>query len=379
VPSDNGLPGSYNYVRNSVKIIVNAYTGTVKLYAAPPPVYYVDGRLQREPVDPILKAWESVYPNLILPYAQMGSELQALMRYPQDMFAVQAAVYGRYHLTNPKDFYNNGSAWSLSPTDGAGSPNQTIKVSVKYDKQGYPVSKVAARMDPLYQVYALPGSSTPEFTISDAYVTAAPNGSGQVSSSSDTVYNLSAFMVGLSDPSDYGQLDVYRSPPGTILGPVQADAKMNSDPGASSRISLLNREGSSVLLGNVLMVPLNGSMLYVRPFYVTSSSTPSPYLDDFIVVYQGRTGFGPTLSSAIDQVLNGTTPPPPPTKGGQTVGELLAAAQSAYEQGLAVLKSEGAAGLGQYQADMARAAAYVNEAAALANGRSSATHGRSKT
>jgi uncharacterized protein len=364
VPSDNGLPSSYNYVRNSVKIVVNAYTGKVHLYASPA-VTGANGTI----TDPILRVWASVYPGLIQPYSSMNTELQAHMRYPEDLFSIQAAIYGRYHITNTSEFYNNGSGWSLSPTDGAGAPNQTLKVSAQYDKQGYIVSETAARMDPLYQVYTLPGQSTPQFTLSDAYVTASANGSGAVSSSTTSVYNLTAFMVALSDPNDYGDLYVYRPPPGTTIGPVQADAKMNADQAASSKITLLNREGSKVLLGNVLMVPLDGSMLYARPMYVTSQSTSFPLLDYMIVVYKDKTGFSSSLAGALAQVL-GTPSPTPPTKKGTTAAELYADSQNEYQLAQTALEN---GQLGLYQSEFKKAYTEAIEAYQLQSGTKSST------
>lgn len=345
VPGDNGLPSSYNYVRNSVKVVVDAYTGQVWLYAAPP--------IPGQKPDPILKAWESIFPGLIHPYRSMPSSLQQHMRYPEDLFSVQAAIYGRYHLTNAFGFYNNGSGWSLSPTDGAGSPNQTLRVSTKYDKEGYAVSSTVARMDPLYQIYALPGSSTPVFTLSDAYVSAGASSSGSsASSGSSPVLNLRGFMVAQSDAattgkSTYGELTVYRPPEGT-LGPVQADSKMNADKAASTQITLLNREGSKVLLGNVLMIPVDGSMLYVRPMYVTSQATSYPLLEDFIAVYNKQTGFAPTLLQAVEQAVTGMSAPPPPSTKGKTEAQLLSDAQQEYQAAIAALQGSHP-NLGQYE------------------------------
>lgn len=349
VPSDNGLPGSYNYVRNSVKIVVDAYTGQVWLYAAP--------TIVGQAPDPILKAWESIFPGLIQPYNNMPTVLQQHMRYPEDLFSVQAAIYGRYHLTNPFGFYNNGSGWSLSPTDGAGSPNQTLRVSTKYDRQGYVVSSTVARMDPLYQIYALPGSSSPVFSLTDAYVSAGANASGSsVSNGSSGVLNLRGFMVAQSNATGtgtaytYGQLTVYRPPEGT-LGPVQADSKMNADKAASTQITLLNREGSKVLLGNVLMIPVDGSMLYVRPMYVTSQATSYPLLEDFIAVYNQQTGFAPTLYGAVEQAVTGMSAPPPPSTKGKTEAQLLANAQQEYTSAIAALQAN-PPNLGLYETDI---------------------------
>ena len=289
VPSDNGLPGSYNYVRNSVKVIVDAYSGQVTLYAM-------------DPTDPVLKAWSSAYPGLIQPLIKMPTDLRAHLKYPADIFSIQAAIYGRYHITNPSAFYNNGDGWSISPTDGAGPPSNTIQQAKQFDSQGFLVSEQAARMDPLYQIYTMPGTTNPAYTLTDAYVPASAGNGG--SSSSTPVLNLSAFMVALSDPSDYGNLYTYVSPhSGTTVGPVQADSQMDANAVASKQITLLNTNGSQVLLGNVLMVPINGSMLYVRPMYVTSTATELPVLAYVIADYNDKVGFAPTLAGTLSEVF----------------------------------------------------------------------------
>ncbi len=337
-PTDSGLPSSYNYVRNSVKIIVNAYTGKVQLYAAPqgPGIG----------TDPILKAWESAFPNLIHNYSSMSIALQDHMRYPEDLFSVQAAVYGRYHLTNPSAFYNNGAGWSISPTYGSGKPTASLRVTNSYNKQGLVVSTTAARMDPLYQLYSMPGSSIPELTLTDAYVAASTNNEVTVSSTNSDVFNLTAYMVATSNAvqgyggskEDYGQLYAYHAEEGVTLGPVQAVSKMGSDQVASKAFSLLNTQGTHVLLGNILMVPLGGSILYVRPAYEVTNSTGLPALTDVLALYKTRIGFASTMQGALDQALYGT--PGPSAKKGVTAAQLLAAAQQAYQSAQSALAAK---------------------------------------
>jgi len=342
VPSDNGLPGSYNYVRNSVKVVVDAYSGRVTLYAM-------------DPTDPILKAWESAFPGLIKDIRSMTQPLREHLKYPQDVFSIQAAVWGRYHISDAAAFYSNSDGWNITPTNGAGSPSNLLKLTTQYDKQGYIVSQSAARMDPLYQIYALPGTSAPQYTMTDAYVTTnAGNASG--ASAGGSVLNLTAFMVALNDPKHYGQLLVYR-PPAGLTGPVQADSTMSSSPAPSSAISLLNKEGSQVLLGNILMIPVNGQMLYVRPMYVRATSSNFPLLRAMIVVYGSKTGFAPTLASALGQVFGGGS-----GGGGTpsyTVAELLALAQGEYTKAQAALAQRN---LAAYQAAVNQMNIYVAQA-----------------
>lgn len=348
VPTTTGLPSSYNYVRNSVKIIVNAYSGKVTLYAM-------------TPNEPILKAWMSAFPSLFTPLGQMPSNLRSLLKYPQDIFSIQAAIFGRYHVTSAAAFYNNADGWTLTPTDGAGPPSNSIELSTQYDKQGYIVSQSAARMVPLYQIYAPPGSTTPQYTLTEAYV---PAGSGATSSSS--VLNMSAFMVALSSPGDYGQITVYRPPnKGVTIGPVQADSQMYSYQPASSTITLLHQAGSQVLLGNILMIPINGTMLYVRPMYVTSKSINYPLLRDFITVYGQKTGFATTLAAALDDVLGTPSSNSATSPSGLTVAQLLTRGTEAYARAETALR---AGDLGLYQRDVNQMNTYDNEALALLSG-----------
>lgn len=368
VPGDTGLPSSYNYVRNSVKVVVDAYSGQVWLYQAPP-IMGPNGKPL--PTDPILKAWESAFPNLILPYGDMTPALREHLRYPEDLFSIQAAVYGRYHLTSPAAFYSNGGGWSISPTYGAGSPTQSLRKTNSYNKQGVLVNQTASRMDPLYQLYAMPGSSNPQFTLTDAYVAASANNSVSVSSTNFDVYNLTAYMVATTNavsgyggsPEDYGKLYVFHSVEGTTYGPVQAVSKMGEDQSASSRFTLLNREGTHVVLGNVLMVPINGSILYVRPAYVATTSASVPDLTDVLALYKSRIGFASTLQGALDQALYGT--PGPTVSKGATAEQLLAAAQQAYANANAALSAQR---LGQYQADVRQMEADLAEAQRLLGG-----------
>ena len=361
VPSDSGLPSSYNYVRNSVKIVIDAYSGKVTLY---------DITTKQNP-DPILQAWESVFPNLFTPVKYMTSQLQQHLKYPEDIFSIQSAVFGRYHITAPSSFYGYGDGWSLSPTFGAGPPPSAIKSTTQVDRQGIVISLTADRMDPLYQIYAPPDSSVPEYTLTDAYVAASPSG-GSTSANSGVV-NLKAFDVALSGPGkSYGQITVYRPrTPAPIDGPLLAEEKMVEYKPASSAISLLNTNGSSVILGNVLMVPVGGSILYVLPMYVTSSVTNVPRLEEFITRYNNNTAFQPTLDSALSKVLGtGGTGSTPGTKG-LTVVQLLLHAHANYISAQAALHK---GNLNLYQHYLAQENADLAKAISLLTGGSTGKH-----
>ena len=337
--SGSGLPASYNYVRNSVKVVINAYTGKMTFYNA-------------DPSDPILQAYESAFPNMFTPLSKMLPGLQTHLRYPPDIFSIQSAIYGRYHLTSPSQFYAANNAWQLSPTAGAGPPSQALLVQATLNQQGQVVSTSPSRMAPLYQVNALPGSSTQSFTVTDAYVPAS-----QSNSSGSNNLNLSAFMVGTQDPGDYGKLTLYETPQGTP-GPGNADSYMSQNHQVSSEITLLDQHGSEVLLGNTLMVPVGQSMLYLRPLYVASTSIPLPQLTYVIGSLGQKVVIESTVSQTLSDLLNtvvstsGSTPSSPTGTTGTVptaVQNALTAAQNDYTQALAELK---AGNLGTYQSDI---------------------------
>ncbi|MGC1238166.1 MAG: UPF0182 family protein [Acidimicrobiales bacterium] len=330
-----GLPSSFNYARNSVKVVVNAYTGSMKFYVA-------------DPNDPIIKAYRSAFPSMFLPLSAMPSTIRTHLRYPQDLFAVQAATFGRYHITSASAFYSASDRWEISPTTGAGSPNSTLAKTETVNSAGEVTSTSNSPMSPVFQVGSLPNADHQQLLESIDYV---PSGN------SSTVQNLTAFMIATSDPDDYGQLNVYETPRGeTVTGPLQADSEIEQASQVSSQITLLDQHGSSVILGNNLTVPLDSSVLYIRPLYVTNSTNPMPQLRYVIAVFNQDVSIRPTLAGALAQVLganvSGITPPPtttPPGKTSATAAEDLAKAATDYTNAQTALSN---GNLGQYQQDV---------------------------
>ncbi len=273
-------------MRNSVKVVINAYSGKTTFYNA-------------DPSDPILRAYEAAFPNMFTPLSKMNAGLKAHLRYPPDIFSIQSAIYGRYHLTSPSQFYAASNAWQLSPTAGAGPQSQSLQVQVTFNQQGQPVSSSPDRMAPLYQVTGIPGSPSPAqaLTVTDAFVPAT-----QSNATGANNPNLTAFMVATSDPGDYGKLSVYEVPQGTA-GPANADASIGQNPTVSKDITLLDQHGSEVLLGNTLMVPIGQSIVYLRPLYVASSSSPQPQLNYVIGVLGQKVVIESTVSSTLSDLL----------------------------------------------------------------------------
>ncbi len=341
-----GLPASFNYVRNSVKVVINAYTGSMKFYAA-------------DPTDPILQAYRAAFPSMFQPMSSMPVEIRDHLRYPSDIFSVQAAVLGSYHITNANAFYTASDSWTVSPTTGEGTPSQSLAQTQVTNAAGNIVASSLSPMSPIFQVGSLPGTNHQQLLESLAYVPAG---------NSSTVLGLSAFMVATSNPSNYGQLYVYETPRGSLVtGPVQADSEIQQNSTVSSTITLLDQHGSQVLLGNNLMVPLDQSVLYIRPLYVSSTSNSMPQLKYVIAVFNQKVSIKPTLNQALAAVLGhpvaGTTPTSTPSSGGspssgsststgkagQSEAYYLQRASADYTAAQAALQ---AGQLGQYQVDV---------------------------
>ncbi len=366
IPTVSGLPSSYNYVRNSVVVVVNAYTGKMAFYAM-------------DPSDPILQAYESAFPKMFKTSLTMPAPVRDQLRYGSDLFAVQAAIYGRYHITSPTQFYAAGDAWIVSPTTGVSSPTQQLKQNFVLNQQGQLVSGTYQPMTPVYQVEAEPGQTTQSFTISDVYVPAGRTGNED--------QFLRALLVGNSNPGDFGQLRVYETPPGkSKVGPILADSEIKQTTTISSEITLLAQHGSEVRLGNILPVFVGRSVLYVRPLYVISTTVPEPQLKYVVAVLGQNVKMERTLDATLNALLGTslkrtggsltTTPSSPATSTGpsssskpssSTVSSasvakartLLAKAAADYSKAQADLK---AGDLGGYQTEVAAAQAATAQA-----------------
>ena len=355
VPQGSGLPSSYNYVRNSVKLVINAYTGSMTFYAMD--------------TDPILRTYEAAFPGMFTPASQMSATLRAHLRYPEDIFSVQAALYGRYHISSPLNFYNANGAWTLSPTAGAGSPSQALSVTITTNGQNQTISGSIAPMAPIYQVLQEPGRNGQSFNISDAYVSFNTGATSQ---------NLSAFIFGTYKAGSGGQLHVYEVPGGQAVGPALAESEIQQNSTVSQDVTLLDQHGSSVLLGNILMVPVGNAVIYVRPLYVESSSNPQPELRDVITVLGQDVQIQSTVSASLSALLKaplptgtgGSTSSQPSSLAAATAAEvnsLLAQAQADYQAAQAALTSGGSNALAQYQTEIVAMEQVLQEAQALLN------------
>jgi hypothetical protein len=286
---------------------------------------------------------------MFTPASKMSPTLRAHLRYPEDIFALQATAFGRYHIVRAQSFYSAADAWTLSPSPGSGSPSQALPTTLTTNAQGQVVSTgQVQRMAPLYQMMRYPGQVRQSFTLLDAFVPV---------SAQSQIQTLSGFMIAQSDPGHYGQLQMFvtprdNPPPGPAIVAAQIDAK----PTVSSKITLLNSNGSSVLLGNVLMIPVADALLYIQPLYVQSSRNPFPELQQVIAVYGNQFAIDSTLQQALVDVFaapvsTATTPGGAGSTGtlSPQVRSLLNDAQTQYQRSLTDLK---AGNLGAYQTDI---------------------------
>jgi len=353
VTSGSGLAGTYNYVRNSVKVLIDAYTGKMTFYVM-------------DPKDPVIRTYEKAFPEMFTPASKMSAEMRSHIRYPEDIFTVQATMYGKYHIVQAQSFYSAADAWTLSPDPGAGQPAQALATTSTVNAQGQVVSTgQLVRMSPIYQVLRIPGETDQSFNLLDALVPV---------SSGSQIQTLSGFMMAGSDPSHYGQLKMFVTPrDNPPNGPAIVAAKIDSTPTVSGQISLLNQNGSTVLLGNVLMIPVADGILYIQPLYVESSRNAIPNLQRVIAVYGNQpAAIDKTLSGALSALFSAPVSTGTAATGGGSSATLspqaqalLSQAQQAYTQSQTDLK---AGNLGAYQTDINNLESFLQQVQALTGG-----------
>jgi uncharacterized membrane protein (UPF0182 family) len=349
VSTGSGLSSSFNYVRNSVKVVIDAYNGSLQFYV-------MDSK------DPIIKAYKKAFPKLFTDGSQMSPELRAHLRYPEDLFRVQTNEFGLYHITSPAEFYNKSDAWDISQDPGSGQVGAGGAITQTTNAQGAVTATREGRMNPYYLLMRLPAEQSESFLILQPFVPFSQN---------DTRKDLAAFMVAKSDPNDYGKLEAFVMPSDQhVDGPSLADAKINQATEISSQITLLNTAGSKVLLGNMLVVPIQQSLLYIRPLYVQAVNTPQPQFKRAIVVYGDKAIMRNTLREALDAIFGAAPPtlenvaptpgaPAPAPVAPPNVKALLDQAANAFNDAQAALTRGDLAG---YQAKVNEGAELVRRA-----------------
>lgn len=251
-----------NYIRNSVKITMDALTGDLVFYLM-------------DPNDPIISTWAEIFPSLFTPAEAMPEAMQAHIRYPEYLFQQQALQYLAYHVTDPQVFFVGEDFWNI-PTERVGNEDRPV--------------------DPYYVMMTLPGEDAVEFALIEPF-------------NPRNRQNTIAWMAGRSDGDDYGKLRVYRFPTeGLVYGPAQIEARINQDPRISAQLTLWSQAGSDVFRGNLLMIPIGTSFLYVEPIYLQSQGSRLPELKRVVIANGNSIAMESTVDRALD-VLFGRREP----------------------------------------------------------------------
>ena len=251
--------GGVNYIRNSVKVSIDAYTGEINFYLI-------------DPDDPIAATYARIFPDLFKPAEMMPQGLRDHWRYPETLFIYQSNMYATYHMRDPQVFYNREDLWDI--------PQELVETAQQ-------------AMEPYYVIMRAPGSDQVEFMLIRPYTPKQRQ-------------NMVAWLYADCDGAEYGELSIVKlSKDKLVYGPLQIEARADQDPLISQQLSLWNQRGSRVLRGNLLVIPIEDTFLYVEPLYLEAESGQLPELIRIIVAYNDRVVMAETLSEALLQVLNG--------------------------------------------------------------------------
>ncbi len=262
-PYSHTTQGVGNYIRNSVKMVMDAYNGSVDMFVA-------------DETDPIIQVYQKIFPGVFRPLSEMDSDMRRHIRYPEDIFRVQTYIYQDYHMNSPQVFYNKEDRWQVPSIGGSGGENI---------------------MAPYYTIMRLPQEKGGE-----EFILMLPF-------TPERKDNLSAWMVARSDGADYGKLVVYRFPKQKLVyGPRQIVARINQEAEISRQISLWDQRGSQVIQGNLLIIPIEEALLYVRPLYLRAESGKIPELKRVIVAYENQIAMEQTLEESIAKIFEGEIP-----------------------------------------------------------------------
>jgi len=256
-PYSTTTPGIGNYIRNSVKIVMDAYNGEVDMYVA-------------DPDDPVIQVYQKIFPGIFRSIEEISEDIRSHLRYPEDIFHVQTRIYATYHMTSPQIFYNKEDLWQIPSIISAGLDRP---------------------MSPYYTIMRLPQEKTEEFILMLPFTPERKD-------------NLSAWMVARSDSEHYGRLMVYRFPKQQLVyGPRQIIARISQDAEIARQISLWDQRGSQVIQGNLLVIPIEEALLYIRPLYLRAESGKIPELKRVIVAYENRIAMEETLEESISKIF----------------------------------------------------------------------------
>ncbi|MCY4134760.1 MAG: UPF0182 family protein [bacterium] len=304
--ADSGLRKRFNYVRNSVKVVVDAFDGTTTFYVI-------------DPDDPIIQAWRKIFPGLFQDFDQMPADLQDHLRYPEDLFRVQTSMWARYFIDEdePETFYANSVTWAVAQDPGTRITARTFldevteAIAAEETATATATRQLERRIRPFYQLLQLPEEDDVDFVIFRTFVPISGAGDEE-----DERKELTAFMVAKSDfdanedENEYGQLVVYTVPGTSIPGPSIVDAKIQADTEIADAFTQLNQQGSTVLQGNLLMIPVGDSLLFVRPVYVQATgATELPQVKQVIAGIGNDDDFVLRIRPTLDEALAALSDP----------------------------------------------------------------------
>lgn len=308
-PTDN-----INYIRNSVKVVVDAYNGTTSFYI-------VDEQ------DPIAATYSKIFPELFKKSSELSEDLRAHFRYPQDLFEIQCNVLGKYHVTDPGVFYNGDDVWSIA------QDKEKVEEEQKANEASYVTMK-------------LPNSSKEEMVVLEYFNTKGRD-------------NMVAMFGARMDGENYGKMFLYKFPTGgTIYSPMLFKQKINQDPVISKELSLWDTKGSEVQFGDILIVPIENSLLYVEPLYLRASGEKSiPEMKNVIVGYADKLVLAPNIESALQKLFNiqvNNEEGKAPTTGGNVVSGDISKAKELYNKAIEAQKSGDWAKYGEYITELGK-------------------------
>jgi uncharacterized membrane protein (UPF0182 family) len=305
-----------NYMRNSVKVVIDAYDGTVDAYIA-------------DPNDPVVKTYARIFDGIFKPLTAMPADVRKHVRYPGDLFRIQTALHATYHMEQPETFYHREDQWQI------------------------PAGKTGTNENPYMRhiIMKLPGEKNPEFIFMTPFT---PRGKD----------NLAAWMVARMDGENYGKLSVYRFPKQSLVyGPKQIDNRINQDTEISRQVTLWDQRGSHVIKGELLVIPIEESLIYVQPIYLQAEGGNIPELKRVVVAHENRVVMGETLEEGLDALfgsgagaqtrtsvqdstatlglpaVTGTIPPSTGVAPSAAVSQLLQDAQTHYDRAIAAQRS----------------------------------------
>jgi hypothetical protein len=315
--------GWLNYIRNSVKVAIDAYNGSVTFYLI-------------DPQDPVAATFARIFPSLFRPAGDIHPTLRAHWRYPEGLFTIQATRYQRYHMSDPQVFYNQEDLWTW--------PLETVEGQ-------------QAPIEPYYVTMRLPGQADPEFVLILPFTPSNKQ-------------NMVAWLYARNDGSSYGQLGVFNFPKQSLVyGPAQVESRINQDPAISAQLSLWDQRGSQAIRGNLLVFPLDQGILYVQPLFLQAEASRFPELQRVIVAYGNRIAMEQTLSAALARVAGTAEATPPATPEPATspasgdVAELARQADEAYKAAQDCLQSSDWACYGREMAALEQALQALLDAA----------------